>query len=131
MHNREDSLYFVNTRKQAIGAWGEQEAANYLSGLGYEIPGRNIRTQHGEIDLIAQLGEITCFVEVRTLSSSRFAHPEETITRRKQTHMLEAVKDYTQSHEIDCWQIDAVAVEGKPGDRPAITHFENVIGRNE
>jgi hypothetical protein len=45
--------------------------------------------------------------------------------------MLEAVKDYTQSHEIDYWQIDAVAVEGKPGDKPTITHFENDTGRNE
>jgi putative endonuclease len=71
----------MNMRKQVIDAWGEREAANYLSGLGYEILGRNIRTQHGEIDLLARPGEISCFDEVRTLSASRFGHPEETISR--------------------------------------------------
>jgi putative endonuclease len=120
----------MRTSKQTTGAWGELEAANYLSGLGYEILGRNVRTHHGEIDLVAQLGEITCFVEVRTLSSSRFAHPEESITRVKQSHMLAAVEDYTQTHDIDHWQIDAVAVEGSPGVKPIITHFENVVGRD-
>jgi putative endonuclease len=120
----------MKTKKQATGAWGEKEAANYLSGQGYEIIGRNVRTPHGEIDLVAQLGDITCFVEVRTLSSNRFAHPEETITHAKQSHMLAAVEEYTQSHDIDYWQIDAVAVEGKPGAKPTITHFENVIGKD-
>jgi putative endonuclease len=122
---------FMRTSKQTTGAWSEQEAAHYLSGLGYEILGRNVRTPHGEIDLVAKLGNITCFVEVRTLSSSRFAHPEETITRGKQSHMLTAVEEYTQAHEIDQWQIDAIAVEGKPGYQSIITHFENVVGRND
>jgi hypothetical protein len=42
--------------------------------------------------------------------------------------MLAAVEDYTQSRGIDHWQIDAIAVEGKPGSIPLITHFENVLG---
>ena len=121
----------MKTSKQIIGAGGEQEAANYLSGLGCEILGRNIRTLHGEIDLVAQLGEIICFDEVRTLSPSRFAHPEQTITHGKQSQLLAAVEDYAQNHEIDHWKIDAVAVEGKPGNQPTIPHFENIVGRNE
>jgi putative endonuclease len=114
-------------RKQ-IGEWGEKKAADYLSGRGYEIIARNVRTARGEIDLIVEIQDVTIFVEVRTLTSSRTAHPEETITRRKQSHMLAAVEDYTQLHGIDHWQIDAVAVEGTPGSEPLITHFENVLG---
>lgn len=121
----------MTTSKQVVGAWGEQEAANYLAGLGYEILERNVRTRHGEIDLVTRLEGVTIFVEVRTLSSNRFAHPEETITRRKQSHMLSAVEDYTQIHEIDHWQIDAIAVEGRPGSKSISTHFENVVGKNE
>ncbi|MCX6059853.1 MAG: hypothetical protein NTW69_17100 [Chloroflexi bacterium] len=41
--------------------------------------------------------------------------------------MLNAAQYYTAEHEIDHIQIDAIAVEGKPGTKPIITHFENVI----
>lgn len=118
----------MTTKKQSIGMWGESEAADFLSKLRYEILGRNVRTPHGEIDIVARLGDVVVFVEVRTLTSSRLARPEETITRRKQSHMLTAVEDYAQMHEIDHWQIDAIAVEGRPGVKPVITHFENVVG---
>jgi hypothetical protein len=41
--------------------------------------------------------------------------------------MLNAAQHYTAEHEIDHWQIDAIAVEGRPGTKPVITHFENVV----
>jgi putative endonuclease len=120
-------VYKMKTKKQQVGEWGENEAADYLSNLGHEIIARNVRTPR-EIDLVVKSDDVFIFVEVRTLTSSRIAHPEKTITRRKQSHMLAAVEDYTQLHGIDHWQIDAIAVEGKPGSKPVITHFENVLG---
>lgn len=118
----------MKTKKQITGSWGENAAADYLKERGFEILGKNVRTPHGEIDLVAKLDDVVIFVEVRTRTSSRFARPEESINQRKQSHMLAAAEDYTQLHEIDHWQIDAIAVEGKPGEQPVITHFENVIG---
>jgi putative endonuclease len=94
-------FYKMTNRKQAVGKWGEEVAAAYLSGRGYEILERNIRTAHGEIDLVARMGDVVIFVEVRTRTSSRFARPEESITPRKQSHMLAAAEDYTQLHEVD------------------------------
>lgn len=123
-----ESVHKMSTRNQHVGAWGENEAADFLSKLGYEIITRNVRTPRGEIDIIVKSDEVIIFVEVRTLTSSRIAHPEETITRRKQSRMLAAVEDYTQLHGIDHWQIDAISIEGKPGSKPLITHFENVLG---
>ena len=116
----------MTTRKQHVGQWGEQVAAEYLSGQGYKIIGRNIRTPRGEIDLVVESGGVTIFVEVRTLSSSRMALPEETITHHKRSRML-AAEDYSGLHGIQNWQIDAISVEGKPGSTPTITHFENVL----
>lgn len=118
----------MSTKKQQVGVWGENEATDFLSERGYEIIARNVRTPRGEIDIVAKSDEVIIFVEVRTLTSSRIAHPEETITRRKQVRMLAAVEDYAQLHEINHWQIDAISVEGKPGGKPLITHFENVLG---
>ena len=112
---------------QKIGQWGEDTAAVYLSGRGYEILARNARTPYGEIDIIAKQGDIVIFVEVKTLTSSKSFFPEQNVTARKRNHMLACAEHYTSENGIDHWQIDVVAVEGKKGSEPKVTHFENAI----
>ena len=113
--------------KKEVGAWGENTAADWLAEQGYQIIGRNIRTPYGEIDIIAKQENVTIFVEVKTLTSSREFFPEKNITPKKQQHMLNAAQYYCAEHEIDHFQIDAIAVEGKPGTKPTITHFKNAV----
>jgi putative endonuclease len=113
--------------KKEIGAWGEGIACDWLAEHGCPIVARNIRTPYGEIDIIALQGDVIIFVEVKTLTSSANFFPEHQITARKREHMLNAAQHYASEHEIDHWQIDVIAVEGKPGEQPTITHFESVI----
>jgi putative endonuclease len=113
--------------KKEIGAWGEGLAADWLAERGYRIVARNIRTPYGEIDIIVQQGDVTIFVEVKTLTSSANFFPEANITRAKQQRMFNSAQQYAAEHEIDHWQIDAISVEGKPGMKPVVTHFENAI----
>lgn len=113
--------------KKEIGAWGEHKATTWLVNRGYQIIARNVRTPYGEIDIIAQLDDITIFIEVKTLTTSANFFPETNITPAKQQHMFNAAQHYAAQKEIDHWQIDAIAVEGKPGTEPLITHFENAI----
>ena len=115
------------SHNQRIGKWGEETAAEYLSQRGYEIIARNIRTPYGEIDIVSRQGDITIFVEVKTRTSNTMGLPEESITPRKREHMLACANHYAAEHEIDHWQIDVIAIEGKPGSKPAITHFESAI----
>lgn len=112
---------------QRVGRWGEEAVAAYLAERGYEIIARNARTPYGEIDIVAKQGGITIFVEVKTLTSSRNFFPEQNVTTRKQLHMLACAEHYAAENAIDHWQIDVVAVEGKQGFEPKITHFENAI----
>jgi len=112
---------------QRIGKWGEDTAAAYLTERGCEIVARNVRTPYGEIDIVVKQGDVTIFVEVKTRTSNKMGLPEESITKRKREHMLAAASHYAAEHEIDHWQIDVVAVEGKPGSTPKITYFENAI----
>ena len=112
---------------QRIGKWGEQVASEYLARSGSEIIARNARTPYGEIDIVAQQGEITLFVEVKTRTSNKMGLPEEAITARKRQRMLSAAEHYAAEHEIDHWQVDVISIEGKPGSNPLITYFENVI----
>jgi putative endonuclease len=115
------------THNQNVGKWGEETAVNYLSQRGYQILARNARTPYGEIDIIAKQDEMTIFVEVKTLTSSRNFFPEQNVTARKREHMLACAECYAAENAIDHWQIDVVAVEGKQGLEPKITHFENAI----
>lgn len=112
---------------QRLGQWGETTAAAYLSRRGYEILARNTRTPYGEIDIIARQGDITIFVEVKTLTASTNFFPEQNVTARKREHMLACAECYAAENAIDHWQIDVIAIEGKQGREPKITHFENAI----
>jgi putative endonuclease len=52
--------------RRALGRLGEELAATHLQRLGFSALGRNVRTRHGEIDLIAFDGCTLIFVEVKT-----------------------------------------------------------------
>jgi putative endonuclease len=112
---------------QRVGKWGEEAAVEYLAGRGCEILARNARTPYGEIDIIAKKDDSTLFVEVKTRTSDTMGLPEESITPRKREHMIACAEHYAAENEIDHWQIDVVAIEGKPGSTPKITYFENAI----
>ena len=119
----------MTTQKQVFGRWGEQTAATYLETNGYTILERNFHTAHGEIDIVASKAGVLTFVEVKTRRSHTFAYPEDSVTQRKQAHMLSAAADYIQAHPEsgESWQFDVVAIERRPGGSPEIVHFENVI----
>ncbi len=114
------------SRNQSIGRWGEQAAADYLCGHGYEVLGRNVRTPYGEIDLVARKAGITVFVEVKARTGKSFGPPEVAVTPRKQAHMLASADYYAQQNEVDHWQIDVIAVQKTEG-KVEIMHFENAL----
>lgn len=110
-----------------VGKWGEDAVAVYLVERGYEIMSRNARTPYGEIDIVTRQGDITIFIEVKTLTSSKNFFPEQNVTARKREHILACAEHYAMENAVDHWQIDVIAVEGKVGREPKITHFENAI----
>jgi putative endonuclease len=120
----------MTTNRQSVGRWGEDIAAEYLAAKGYTILRRNVRSAHGEIDIIASKEGLLVFVEVKTRRSHAFAYPEDSVTRRKQAFLLSAAEEYLQAEpeSSESWQFDVIAVEGTPGGKASIEHFENVIG---
>jgi len=117
----------MTKHNQRIGKWGEDAVALYLGERGYEIITRNARTPYGEIDIVARQADITIFVEVKTRTSNKMGLPEDSVNLRKQMHMIACAEHYAAENAIDHWQVDVVAVEGKIGLEPKITHFENAI----
>jgi putative endonuclease len=81
------------------------------------------------MEIVSSQDGLLVFVEVKTRSSHTFAYPEESVTRRKQAHLLSVAEEYLQVHQEsgESWQLDVAAVEGTPGGITQIEHFENVI----
>lgn len=122
------------THKQYIGHWGETVAAYYLEARGYQVVARNVRTPHGEIDLIVrfqQTGTLV-FVEVKTRTNGSFGLPEEAVDAKKLEHLFRSAEVYLQDYpDLSAlgWQIDVIAIQGKPGEKVenvTIEHFENI-----
>lgn len=118
----------MRSTKQQIGEWGEKKSSDFMAVVGYEHPARNVLTQQGVIDIVAESEDATHFAKVRILTSDRITRSEETITRRKQSHPLAAVEAGTQLHHIGPWQINAISVEGQPGSKPPAALFKIVLG---
>ncbi len=125
-----------NTRRQALGRWGETRAAEFLAAQGYTLVERNYRTPYGEIDLIVRResprpGERpeVVFIEVKTRRSATFGDPEVSVSSRKQAHLLAAVQRFMQDHpDLDAdWRIDVISIRRQSGQPDEIVHFENAV----
>jgi putative endonuclease len=51
--------------RRALGRLGEDIAAKHMERLGFAIVERNVRTRHGEIDLIGFDGTTLVFTKIR------------------------------------------------------------------
>ena len=118
-----------NRYRQAVGKWGEDAAAHFLSTRRYSILERNYRTPAGELDIIARDEAAIVFIEVKTRRSKRFGLPQEAITPAKATHIIAAAQHYLQdtAQSDAAWRIDVVAVLGSPGTHPEITLIRNAV----
>lgn len=120
----------MNSKNQELGRWGEQVAAKYLLTKGYRIEEINVRTEYGEIDLIAQREGVIVFVEVKTRTGDGFGYPEEAITPQKAAHMIASAQAFIQTREdlIKDWRIDVIAIRRSASENsPEIRHFENAV----
>ncbi len=76
----------------ARGVRGEEQAAEYLRGLGWEIIARNVRSRHGEVDIVAGRGDTLAFVEVKTWRALGEADLEQAIGTGKRRRISEAAR---------------------------------------
>jgi putative endonuclease len=115
--------------RDEVGRRGEDEAAQYLRGLGYRIVGRRERVLRGDIDIVALDGRTVVFVEVRSRTDTAHGHPAETVGRVKQRRISELAAAYIRRHKLeDCSvRIDVVAVTFPPGEKPVVEHYQNAF----
>jgi putative endonuclease len=110
-----------------IGKEGEELALVFLKTKNYKIKHLNWRAGHNEIDIIAQDGETTIFVEVKARTTDNAGHPEQGVTKGKQKEIKKAVEIYMFNNETDKIRFDVIAITFWPGAETEIVHFEDAF----
>jgi putative endonuclease len=118
---------------QQLGRDGEDIAVAFLRVKGARIIERNWRPaqrgMRGEIDVIAQVGEFTCFIEIKTRKSDLMGAPQEAVGvfKRKQiSRLANAYLSAAENAEVPC-RFDVVEVWLSPGQKPRVQWIENAF----
>jgi putative endonuclease len=88
------------TEKRAVGDAAEQLTVEYLEREGYVIRDRNVLCRRGELDVVAEKGNVLAFVEVRMRATDVWGDPSMTVTRSKQHKVVLAAHEYCQRHRL-------------------------------
>ncbi|CAM4254893.1 YraN family protein [Saccharibacillus endophyticus] len=117
------------TRKDK-GRAAEEAATSYLQRQGWRIIERNWSCRSGELDIVAEQGEILLFVEVRSRSGLGYGMPAESIDARKIGQVRRTAEVYLHRFGVSDRQIrfDAVAVMlGRNLEIRSLEHIEDAF----
>jgi putative endonuclease len=128
-------------KKDDLGRFGEQLAADYLARRGYVILDRNWRSSGGEIDIVARHDGETVFVEVKTRSGLAFGNPLDAITPAKHARLRRLVGSWhvadhgvsgtssrsdSGSRAVARVRIDVIGIVVRPGRDAVIDHLVGI-----
>ena len=134
---------------RSVGRKGEEIAADFLRGKGYKILDRNFvfRVPGGpavaEVDIIAKKRDLFVFAEVKTIKANSKYLAQDKVNMVKKWKIAKAAELWLIKNKVPLdvkWQIDVIAIELLPDDRPKImrqllgpkckiSHFENISTR--
>jgi putative endonuclease len=124
-------------RARRTGVRGETYAYWYLRRHGYILVARNYTTPgiKGEIDMVGYDGPVLAFVEVKTRSASdpNQPKPEEAVNWEKRRNLTRMARQFMRARRVDsaACRFDVLAIETKPGMKPAIRLHKGAFGVEE
>lgn len=116
------------TYNSKTGNRGEDMSVKWLLEKGFTVIERNWRFKHLEVDVIASKGNKLHFFEIKTRTTDKYGHPEESIGKKKMQHMRKAAEEYQYQHPQWIFlQIDVLAIKMYPGQAQEIFYIEDVF----
>jgi putative endonuclease len=115
--------------RHLFGRTSEAQAELFLRNKGYRIMDRNLRTRLGELDLVAQDGEVLVFVEVKARTTEAFGGALLAVNHRKRAKLVKLASQYlAQRHLTDrpC-RFDVVLVQGRPSADAQVEHLQSAF----
>lgn len=124
--------------RKDVGRGGEEIACRFLSRKGFKVIGRNYRRKCGEIDIIAEKGNLVRFVEVKAVtiqgdfSREMSRIPEELVHKTKLRKVARTAALYMDERKDRReYQIDVVGVIMNTSTRTARCRlFEQALEEN-
>ena len=118
--------------KSALGARGEELAAEYLEKNGYTVTARNLHVSHDEIDIIAEDGKYIVFVEVKaraqTASNMRYGRPATAVDYYKKKKLIRSAEEYLRRERPQkSPRIDVVEIYFPPIDENTPINIQALI----
>jgi putative endonuclease len=115
--------------RQSIGILGEDLAVRELQRRGYAILARRYRTRFGEIDIVAQHGDVVVFVEVKARRTARYGSAAECIPTWKQRRIAAMALDYLAwcDRLNEPCRFDVVAIDGVGTSRVDVRVIPNAF----
>ena len=116
--------------RRALGEFGERLAVQHLEAKGYQIVERNYRRREGEIDIIARLGDLLAFVEVRCRRGSAMGTAIESLSRTKQRRLVALAEAYGQDRDglPERRRVDVIGIDLAPdGKLLSVSHIEGAV----
>ncbi|MGV3623832.1 MAG: YraN family protein [Archangium sp.] len=108
----------AKTDKRSSGDAAEQLVVEHLERDGWVIRDRNVVYARGELDVVAEKGELLAFIEVRMRASSVWGDPSATVSLGKQRKVVRAAMEYVQQHRLHMrvMRFDVASVVGRGRD---------------
>ena len=112
----------------ALGRYGEDVAARFLTDAALGILERNWRCDIVEVDLVAREGDTLVICEVKTRRSARFGPPQEAVTRIKLARLRRLASRWLAEHDAHAREIriDVVAITRGPSGPASVEHLRGV-----
>jgi putative endonuclease len=119
---------FLDPRR-LFGQEGEAEAERYLRRKGYRIVARNVRSTLGELDLVAEDGQILVFIEVKARRTGEFGGAIHAVHRQKQQKLIRLASQFlAQRHWTDrSCRFDVVLLESTGRAALKVEHIQNAF----
>jgi putative endonuclease len=113
---------------ESLGPRGERIAERHLLRNGYYIVGRNQRSRHGEIDLIAVDHKTVVFVEVKTRASNAAGFAVEAVDEAKEERISKTAAEYVRHRHLDSAskRFDVIAIDFE-GESYRLTHYQHAF----
>lgn len=118
----------ARTERRRAGDAAESAAAAFLEARGMRVRERNFHCREGEIDIVAEHGDVLCFVEVRMRSTDAWGDPALTVSRGKQRRVVKAALRYLFRNRLSgrAVRFDVVSVVGR-GPAASLEHIPDAF----
>ncbi|MFE7543570.1 YraN family protein [Streptomyces platensis] len=118
-----------DTRRRALGRYGEDLAARRLIEAGMRILDRNWRCRDGEIDIVAADGDALVVCEVKTRRAGWYEHPMAAVRPEKTARLRLLAERWLERHggpPPGGVRIDVVGVLLPARGAPVVQHARGV-----